>query len=226
MKDGKYLIYAVDDEEPIRDLYRYALEDAGFLIECFPGGEELFSALRTALPDLFLLDIMLDGADGYAILSSLRSRRETQDTPVIMVSAKGTEIDKVRGLNLGADDYLAKPFGVLELVARIRANLRRTSQRDSGPQIRYLDILVDSDRHEITVAGEKITTTAKEYDLIRTLVQHHGVAMSRTVLLDSVWGENYGETRTLDLHIMQIRRLLAASTAKIRTIRGVGYMLE
>ena len=221
----KSLIYAVDDEQAIRELYRYALESADFDVTCFADGDALLRAVATRVPNLFLLDIMLDGMDGYEILEALRRAPDTCAVPVIMVSAKGSEIGKVRGLNLGADDYLSKPFGVLELIARIRANLRKRGA-GSGQVSRYKDIAVDDERHTVTVGDKPIATTTKEYDLIRTLVKNSGKALDRNFLLDRVWGENYGETRTLDLHIMQVRRLLDGSAAQIRTIRGVGYMLE
>ncbi len=221
----KNLIYAVDDEASLRDLYRYALEDAGFEVGCFANGDEFFDALKQRIPQAVLLDIMLDGQDGYAILSALRKSEPTRTIPVIMVSAKGEEVDKVRGLNLGADDYLSKPFGVLELVARIRANLRRCGSAAEMP-CSYKGILIDEKRHEIRINGEPAVLTAKEYALLSMLVYHAGTALARNRILDEVWGENYGETRTLDLHIAQVRRRIVGSGAEIRTIRGMGYMLE
>lgn len=221
--DGKQRIYAVDDEEAIRELYRYALEDAGFEAVCFPDGQSLLDAVQKQRPDLVLLDIMLDGMDGYEILGRLR--RGGADFPVIMVSAKGSEIDKVKGLNLGADDYLAKPFGVLELIARIRANLRR----GGTAEVQVLSchgLVMDEARHEIRVNGVSVPATAKEYGLLRVLLRNRGTVLSRDRILDAVWGENYGETRTLDLHIAQVRRLIQGSGAEIKTVRSVGYMLE
>lgn len=219
----KRLIYAVDDESSIRDVYRYAIGGAGFDIRCFENGEELFSAIGERLPDLILLDIMLDGADGYEILSSLRKNALTAETPVIMVSAKGEEIDKVRGLDLGADDYLAKPFGVLELIARVNAKLRK---RKSDGVLTYADITMDGDTRSVTVSGKPITLTLKEYGLLRLFLSNPGKVLGRDELLDSVWGENYGETRTLDIHIGQLRKELSGSCASILTVRGVGYMLK
>lgn len=219
----KRLIYAVDDESSIRDVYRYAIGGAGFDIRCFENGEELFSAIGERLPDLILLDIMLDGADGYEILSSLRKNALTAETPVIMVSAKGEEIDKVRGLDLGADDYLAKPFGVLELIARINAKLRK---RKPDGVLTYADITMDGDTRSVTVSGKPITLTLKEYGLLRLFLSNPGKVLGRDELLDSVWGENYGETRTLDIHIGQLRKELSGSCASILTVRGVGYMLK
>lgn len=223
--NGKNLIYAVDDEESIRDLYRYALEDAGFEVSCFDGSENFFRAVGEKMPDLVLLDVMLDGMDGYEILSALRKMQGAESLPVIMISAKGSEIDKVKGLNLGADDYLSKPFGILELIARIRANLRKQGTKQEEKN-QYKDIIIDETRHSISVKGKVIQTTAKEYELLKLFVRNSGAALDRNFILDRVWGENYGETRTLDLHIMQVRRLIEDSSAEIKTIRTVGYMLE
>ncbi|MGN1472723.1 MAG: response regulator [Eubacteriales bacterium] len=223
---AKSLIYAVDDEQSIRELYSCALESADFAVSCFSDADGLFAALRDRIPDIILLDIMLDGRDGYQILAALRRDVRYAAVPVIMVSAKGSELDKVKGLNLGADDYLSKPFGVLELVARIRANLRRLTPSADTEKFEYKGITVDDARHELRINGKPVRTTAKEYALLRVLVQNSGTVLSRDRLLDTVWGENYGETRTLDLHIAQIRRLIPDSGAGITTVRGVGYMLE
>lgn len=217
------LIYAVDDELSIREVYRYAIGGAGFDIQCFENGEGLFTAINAQLPDLVLLDIMLDGADGYELLSALRRNPLTADIPVIMVSAKDEEIDKVRGLDLGADDYLAKPFGVLELIARINAKLRKT--KPDGV-LTYADIVMDGDSRSVTVAGNPVSLTLKEYSLLRLFLSSPGKVLGRDLLLDSVWGVNYGETRTLDIHIGQLRKELSGSAASILTVRGVGYMLK
>lgn len=217
------LIYAVDDELSIREVYRYAIGGAGFDIQCFENGEGLFTAINAQLPDLVLLDIMLDGADGYELLSALRRNPLTADIPVIMVSAKGEEIDKVRGLDLGADDYLAKPFGVLELIARINVKLRKT--KPDGV-LTYADIVMDGDSRSVTVAGNPVSLTLKEYSLLRLFLSSPGKVLGRDLLLDSVWGVNYGETRTLDIHIGQLRKELSGSAASILTVRGVGYMLK
>ena len=217
------LIYAVDDELSIREVYRYAIGGAGFDIQCFENGEGLFTAINAQLPDLVLLDIMLDGADGYELLSALRRNPLTADIPVIMVSAKGEEIDKVRGLDLGADDYLAKPFGVLELIARINAKLRKT--KPDGV-LTYADIVMDGDSRSVTVAGNPVSLTLKEYSLLRLFLSSPGKVLGRDLLLDLVWGVNYGETRTLDIHIGQLRKELSGSAASILTVRGVGYMLK
>ena len=218
------LIYAVDDEESIREVYRFALSGAGFEPRCFSCWEELADALKSELPRLIILDIMLDGADGYEILKKLRDNANTADIPVIMVSAKNTEIDKVKGLNLGADDYLAKPFGVMELVARINAKLRSAKTRPVVYE--YKDIVIDDNTHTVTVGGKNDKLTLKQYELLKLLVINAQKVMRRDELLDAVWGVDYGETRTLDIHIGDLRKILSASAAELSTIRGVGYLLK
>lgn len=219
------LIYAVDDEENIRELYGVALENAGFDCVCFSCGDDLFAALPARKPDLILLDIMLDGLDGYSILQKLKEDEKACAVPVIMVSAKGEEISKVKGLNEGANDYIAKPFGVLELVARIRANLRKVAVRYAS--LAYADITIDESKHEATAAGKPLTLTLKEYDLLKLLINHAPNVVSREQILSAVWGESYmGETRTLDIHIASLRKALSESKAQIVTVRGVGYILK
>lgn len=224
--EEKKLIYAVDDEQPIREVYNYALSGAGFNVECFSCGAELFETLGKNLPSLIILDIMLEGMDGYAILEKLRENAKTENIPVIMVSAKTEEIDKVKGLNLGADDYLSKPFGVLELVARINAKLRKTNKSAESAIIRYKDIEVDDDKRVITVNRETPKLTLKQYELLKLFVMNAEKVMQRDKLLDAVWGEDYGETRTLDIHIGDLRKVLSSSSAEIETVRGVGYILK
>lgn len=224
--EEKKLIYAVDDEQPIREVYNYALSGAGFNVECFSCGAELFETLEKNLPSLIILDIMLEGMDGYAILEKLRENAKTENIPVIMVSAKTEEIDKVKGLNLGADDYLSKPFGVLELVARINAKLRKTSKPVTSAIISYKDVEIDDEKHTVTVGGESPKLTLKQYELLKLFVMNAEKVMQRDKLLDAVWGEDYGETRTLDIHIGDLRKVLSSSSAEIETVRGVGYILK
>ena len=221
---NKKLVYAVDDEEAIRDVYRYALEGAGFEIRCFVGENDLLVATEKRVPDIFILDIMLDGADGYEILKNLKQNPRTRNVPVIMVSAKTSEIDKVKGLDLGADDYLAKPFGVLELVARINAKLR--SSKKSGGAISYKDVVIDCDKREVTVGGRLVALTLKQYELLKLFAENAGKVLERDFLLDNVWGDNYGETRTLDIHVGELRKVLSSSDSEIATVRGVGYVLK
>lgn len=221
--ENQTLIYAVDDETSIREVYRYALISAGFTPECFSCGEELFIAIEKSLPKLIILDIMLDGEDGYEILSRLKASPKTANIPVIMVSAKSTEIDKVRGLDLGADDYISKPFGVLELIARIKAKLRKTVP--VANVISYKGITINDDERTVTINGKVKELTLKQYELLKLLVSEPQKVLQRDYLLDKVWGENYGETRTLDIHVGALRKIIADSGAKIATIRGVGYKI-
>ena len=186
--DEKKLIYCVDDEENIREVYSYALQGAGFDVETFDGYDSLATALEKRLPDLLLLDIMLDGTDGYQILKKLRDNATTATLPVIMVSAKTTEIDKVKGLDLGADDYIAKPFGVLELIARINAKLRTSAKERSI--VAYKDIVVDDGKRSVTVCGEEKTLTLKQYELLKLLCKNAEKVIPRDRLLDNVWGAN------------------------------------
>lgn len=221
--ENQTLIYAVDDETSIREVYRYALISAGFTPECFSCGEELFIAIEKSLPRLIILDIMLDGEDGYEILSRLKASPKTANVPVIMVSAKTTEIDKVRGLDLGADDYISKPFGVLELIARIKAKLRKTTP--VANVISYKGITINDDERTVTINGKVKELTLKQYELLKLLVSEPQKVLPRDDILDKVWGENYGETRTLDIHVGTLRKIIADSGAKIATIRGVGYKI-
>ena len=221
--ENQTLIYAVDDETSIREVYRYALISAGFTPECFSCGEELFIAIEKSLPKLIILDIMLDGEDGYEILSRLKASPKTANVPVIMVSAKTTEIDKVRGLDLGADDYISKPFGVLELIARIKAKLRKSTP--VANVISYKGITINDDERTVTINGKVKELTLKQYELLKLLVSEPQKVLPRDDILDKVWGENYGETRTLDIHIGTLRKIIADSGAKIATIRGVGYKI-
>lgn len=221
--ENQTLIYAVDDETSIREVYRYALISAGFTPVCFSCGEELFIAIEKSLPRLIILDIMLDGEDGYEILSRLKASPKTANIPVIMVSAKTTEIDKVRGLDLGADDYISKPFGVLELIARIKAKLRKTAPVVNV--ISYKGITINDDERTVTINGKVKELTLKQYELLKLLVSEPQKVLPRDDILDKVWGENYGETRTLDIHVGTLRKIIADSGAKIATIRGVGYKI-
>jgi len=221
----KKLIYAVEDDAALRELYTYTLEN-DFDCVCFADGKIFFDALTKKKPDLILLDVMLPDEDGFSILSRLKDDNKTAKIPVIMVSAKGEEISKVKGLNLGADDYLAKPFGVLELIARIKANLRKVPA--VVEKILYKDIEIFATKHSIIVNGKKLHTTLKEYNLLSLFCKNAEISLTRETIFSEIWGENFmGETRTLDIHIKELRKKLAEaqSEAKIETIRGVGYIL-
>ena len=222
----KQVIYAVEDDVAIQELYIYALENE-FDCFCFSEGESLFETLAKRPPNLILLDIMLPGDDGFTILSRLKDDKATSHIPVIMVSAKGEEVLKVKGLNMGADDYIAKPFGVMELVARIKANLRK-SGKTASESVKYKDISIDGVKHRIEIKGKQIQTTLKEYNLLCLLCRNAETVQEREAIFREVWGEDFiGETRTLDMHIKEIRKKLAetGSEAVIQTIRGVGYIL-
>jgi|WetSurMetagenome_2_1015567.scaffolds.fasta_scaffold130911_3 two-component system, OmpR family, alkaline phosphatase synthesis response regulator PhoP len=222
----KPLVFVVEDEQTLRELYQYSLEGE-FEVGCFEDGGELFAALGQRRPDLFLLDIMLPGEDGYTILERLK-KGGFAEIPVIIVSAKGEELSKVKGLNLGADDYIAKPFGILELIARIKANLRKGG-KTTASRVEYKDIVIDGARHSITVAGKPLEVTLKEYNLLLLLCREAEKVQLREDIFLHVWGSDFvGETRTLDMHIKELRRKLkeAGSLSEIATIRSVGYMLR
>nr|WP_246599510.1 response regulator transcription factor [Gordonibacter massiliensis (ex Traore et al. 2017)] len=227
------VIYYVEDDTNIRDLTVYALKQAGFEAAGFPAAGEFFAACKRRLPELVLLDIMLPEVDGLEILHLLREDPATKHLPVMMLTAKGTEFDTVSGLDAGADDYLAKPFGMMELVSRVNALMRRAAapavaaddEFSCGP----VSLTVSS--HDVTVDGEPVTLTLKEFDLLRTLMQNEGHVLSRRQLLEDVWGMTYvGETRTVDVHIQTLRQKLSAagagSDAYIQTVRGVGYCVK
>jgi len=222
----KQTVFAVEDDPALQELYQFSLEHE-FECRCFDSGVPFFAALRSHTPALVLLDVMLPGDDGFMILSRLKANLETSHIPVIMVSAKGDEISKVKGLNLGADDYIAKPFGVLELAARIKANLRKNS-RTAITNIAHKNIVIDVSKHQIAVNGSPVQTTLKEYNLLRLLCENAETVLERERIFSAVWGAGFiGETRTLDIHIKELRKKLleAGSEAAIQTIRGVGYML-
>ena len=221
------MIYCVEDDASIRELMLYALRASGFESEGYPDSTGLFAGLQQRLPSLILLDIMLPGMDGIEILKTLRTSPTTAHIPVIMASAKGTEYDKVLGLDLGADDYLAKPFGMMEMVSRIRAVLRRSS--DSVPQqpLRYGKLQMDLLSHIVHADGARIELTLKEFELLKLFMEHPGRVYSRDQLLERIWSTDYaGETRTVDVHIGTLRTKLGICGGYIRTVRGVGYRME
>ena len=216
-------IWVVEDDEDIREIVLYALRNSNFEATGFETGEDLFAALGKSTPNLIILDIMLPGDDGLAILKRLRQSPHHQALPVIMLTAKSGEYDKVKGLDLGADDYLSKPFGVLELLSRVKALLRRTG---IAPGEEYQNIKINHAQRIVTVDGEAVTLTFKEYELLHYLLINAGIVMSRDRILEKIWGYDYeGESRTLDMHIKQLRQKLGAAGTHIKTIRSVGYKL-
>ena len=221
------MIYCVEDERNIRELIVYTLESSGFTARGLESGKELNAAIAEQLPDLILLDIMLPGEDGLEILSRLKASEVTKEIPVIMVTAKTSERDKVKGLDLGADDYITKPFGVMELISRVKALLRRTSRMNEDSQLIHEDILMDMDKHAVTVAGQLCELTFKEFELLKYLMLNQGIVLSRDKIMDQVWGFEYeGESRTVDMHIKTLRQKLGAAGGCIKTVRNVGYMIE
>lgn len=226
----KYVIYAVDDEESIRELYRYALESAGFEVSTFDGGDALFARLSARLPDLILLDIMLDGSDGYELLDDIRKNPETRETPVIMVSAKGAEIDKVKGLDLGADDYISKPFSIREVLVRVRAVLRRTSDTGYAPHnniISYQGLELNLDKKTVAIDGEDIPFTKTEFEILHLLLDERGRVFSRQELIDRVWPKDVLVLdRTVDVNITRLRKKIGRFSKCIVTRLGFGYYFD
>ena len=220
-------IYIVEDDINIREIERYALKNSGFEVEEFESGAEFFKRLENHMPELVILDIMLPDEDGMSILAKIRGDKRTAKVPVIMVTAKTTELDKVKGLDSGADDYITKPFGVMELISRVKALLRRTRDVEVETQMKYGEIVVDDDKHAVKVSGNPCELTYKEYELLKYLIKNKGIVISRDKLLSKVWGFEYeGETRTVDAHIKTLRQKLGDAGNYIKTVRNVGYMVE
>lgn len=222
------MIFCVEDDAGIRDLMIYTLNASGFRAVGFENAKEFYAALADDTPELIMLDIMLPGEDGISILKRLKADARTADIPVIMATAKGNEYDKVIGLDLGADDYLAKPFGMMEMASRVRAVLRRSGRAVEKQQlIRVGGLEMNLGEHIVTADGIRIQLTLKEFELLRTFMTNPGRAFTREQLLSSVWCEDFlGETRTVDVHVGTLRQKLGGCGKYIRTVRGVGYRLE
>lgn len=221
------MIWCVEDDQSIRELEIYALNAAGMDACGFTDGSAFFAKLEKETPDLVLLDVMLPGEDGVTILGKMKADERYSRIPVIMATARGTEFDKVQSLDLGADDYITKPFGMMEMISRVKAVLRRTKPSVSGKQLTLGELTVNLDRHTVTLAGERIQLTYKEYELLKLFLSHPGTAFSREQLLHIVWNTDYAmETRTVDMHIRTLRQKLGAYGQHIETVRGVGYRLE
>lgn len=221
------MIYSVEDDQAIRDLVLYALRQSGYEAEGFAEGQSFREAMIRRVPDLVLLDQMLPGVDGETLLIEMRRNTRTAKVPVIMVTAKGSEMDKVKSLDNGADDYIVKPFGVMELLSRVKAVLRRATPVDERRVLEVGTIKMDLDRHQVHSDGEETTLTNKEFELLKCLLQHPQIVFTREKLLDLVWDISYyGDTRTVDAHIRSLRQKLKKNAALIGTVRGVGYRLE
>ena len=221
------MIYYVEDEKNIRELVEYALLANGFEIRCFADGVSFWQGLRGEKnPELILLDIMLPGENGMEILHRLKENASTKDIPVIMVTAKGSEYDKVLGLDSGADDYIAKPFGMMELVSRVKAVLRRTQKEEVDTDLSYQDIRICNASHKVFVRDEEVELTKKEYNLLSYLIRNQGVVLTRDQLLNSIWGYDFdGETRTVDVHVRSLRQKLGNAGDCVTTVRGIGYRI-
>ncbi|MDO4567432.1 MAG: response regulator transcription factor [Clostridia bacterium] len=220
------MIYCVEDDAGVREMEVYTLRSMGFEADGFADGEAFFAALGVRLPELVLLDVMLPGEDGVSLLKRLKSHQATRSIPVIMATARGAEYEKVQSLDLGADDYLVKPFGMMEMVSRVRAVLRRSA---AAPRdvLRAGGIELDAERHMVRALGERVELTLKEYELLRALMAREGMVFTRDALLKEVWGVDYcGESRTVDVHIRTLRQKLGKCGEQIMTVRGVGYKLE
>ncbi|WP_368168389.1 response regulator transcription factor [Agathobacter rectalis] len=220
------LIYIVEDDESIREIESIALKNSNYIVSAFENAKEFYKKLDELVPDLILLDVMLPDESGYDIVRKLRKRPATQDIPIIMVTAKTTEMDMIKGFDGGADDYIKKPFSIMELITRVKALLRRTAKEE--PELLKLDdLVIDHERHVVTVNNEPVDLTYKEYELLRLLMGSQGIVMTREVIMRSVWDTDFeGETRTVDMHIKTLRHKLGDYGSRIKTVRNVGYVIE
>ncbi|MBS5663863.1 MAG: response regulator transcription factor [Roseburia sp.] len=221
------LIYIVEDDKNISEIESFSLKNAGHQTVEFPDGRSFYKELAEKKPDLILLDIMLPDEDGLSILRKIREKRETKRIPVIMVTAKTTEIDKVKGLDNGADDYMTKPFGVMELVSRVKALLRRTGEQDAEKVIKIGDLVIDDEKRKVFVSGSAIELTYKEYELLHYLAQNQEIVLPRDSIMEHIWHANCEiESRTLDVHIKTLRHKLGDAGKYIKTVRNVGYCMN
>ena len=220
------MIYIVEDDRNIRELEEYALKNSGYEVTGFESGQELYVALKVKKPKLIILDIMLPGESGLDILKKLRSSSETKRTPVILVTAKSSELDKVKGLDSGADDYIAKPFGIMEMVSRVKALLRRTEPEQIPDYYEFDNIILDDTKHVVKVEESKVELTFKESELLKCLLSNIDIVLSREKLMNRIWGFDYeGESRTVDMHIKTLRQKLGSAGSCIKTVRNVGYKI-
>ncbi len=220
------MIYIVEDDRNIQEIELFALKNSGYQATGFETAKEFYKALNEKLPELILLDIMLPDEDGLSILKRLRSRADTQKIPVILVTAKTSEIDKVKGLDGGADDYIAKPFGVMEMIARVKALLRRSGGMEEN-MLTCGNVTLDGEKRMVYVDGKSIELTYKEFELLKLLMKNHGIVISRDVIMERVWDSSFeGESRTIDVHVRTLRQKLGDGGALIKTIRNVGYMVD
>ncbi|MCC8162345.1 MAG: response regulator transcription factor [Lachnospiraceae bacterium] len=221
------LIYIVEDDQNIREIESFALKNSGYNVRDFGCAKDFYHQLAEKAPDCVLLDVMLPDEDGLEVVRKLRAIPDTKKTPIIMVTAKTTEIDKVKGLDIGEDDYITKPFGVMELISRVKALLRRSMRIEEEKFLTAGDIFMDGEKHMVYVKDEPCELTFKEHELLKLLMQNQGIVMSRDVIMERIWGINFeGESRTLDVHIKTLRQKLKSAGSLIKTVRNVGYMIE
>ena len=221
------MIWCVEDDSSIRDIEVYALTSTGFDARGFEDGDSFWNALQSEKPELVMLDVMLPGKDGITLLKMMKASEELRDIPVIMATAKGSEYDKIQSLDLGADDYLVKPFGIMEMVSRVKAVLRRCKRSAPSNLLKLDGLVLNPDEHTVAIDGERVILTYKEYELLHLFLSQPGIAFTREQLLSSVWNTEYaGETRTVDMHIRTLRQKLGSYGSLIETVRNVGYRLE
>ena len=221
------MIWCVEDDTSIRDIEVYALMSTGFEAKGFEDGNSFWAALQEEKPELVVLDVMLPGMDGVTLLKMMKESKEFRDIPVIMATAKGTEYDKIQSLDLGADDYLVKPFGIMEMVSRVKAVLRRCNRTNETERFEIGGLMLNSNEHTVSIDGERVLLTYKEYELLRLFLSQPGHAFTREQLLSHVWNTDFvGETRTVDMHIRTLRQKLGVYGNMIETVRNVGYRLE
>ncbi len=221
------VIFVVEDDKNIREIETFSLKNAGYIIEGFECAKEFYKRLEDKKPDLILLDIMLPDEDGLSIVKKLRERLRTSKIPIILVTAKTTEIDKVKGLDIGADDYITKPFGVMELISRVKALLRRSNNLSEEKMLKLGEIFLDTDKRVVYVNDNPCELTFKEFELLKKLMINAGIVLQRETIMSDIWGIDYeGESRTLDMHIKTLRQKLGEAGNHIKTVRNVGYRME
>lgn len=221
------VIYIVEDDKNISEIESYALKNSGYTVDTFENAKTFWNRVQDRKPDLVLLDVMLPDSDGIEVLKKMRRNPDTRRVPVIMVTAKSSEIDKVKGLDNGADDYITKPFGIMELISRVKAILRRINQDEEEKQLVFQNITLDCEKRQVTLDGENCELTYKEFELLKLFLQNAGIVMTRETIMEKVWGIDFeGESRTLDMHIKTLRQKLGDAGKHIKTVRNVGYRIE
>lgn len=221
------LIYVVEDDSNIREIETFSLKNSGYSVMEFECARDFYKRLGDRVPNLIILDIMLPDEDGLNIIKRLRSNAETKKVPIILVTAKTSELDMVKGLDVGADDYITKPFGVMELIARVKAMLRRSEQKEEKKLLSFEDIFIDGDKHMVYINDEPCELTYKEFELLKLLINNTGIVMTRDIIMERIWDTDFeGESRTLDMHIKNLRQKIKNSRVSIKTIRNVGYLIE